>query len=59
MSTKAVLGLRAGQMVVVYGGMLHAGAAYESYNTRVHLYLDVPGITGGYDHYWAPPSACA
>ena len=44
----------AGQMAVVCGDTVHAGAAYDTYNTRVHLYLDTPGVSGGYEHYWTP-----
>lgn len=32
--------MRAGDVVVFEGGVVHAGAAYASENTRVHIYVD-------------------
>lgn len=56
---QTVLTLHAGEMAVVRGDTVHAGAAYQSHNTRVHLYLDVPEIRGGYVHYWTPLLPCS
>ena len=36
--------LGAGDVLVFDGDQPHAGAAYASENTRVHLYLDSPGV---------------
>ena len=38
--------LRAGEVLLFDADVLHAGAAYtESANTRLHVYLDVEGVT--------------
>ena len=36
--------LGAGDVLVFDGDLVHAGAAYEHGNTRLHLYLDVPCV---------------
>jgi ectoine hydroxylase-related dioxygenase (phytanoyl-CoA dioxygenase family) len=37
--------LQKGQVLVFRGDLIHAGAAYESRNVRVHCFLDVPDLT--------------
>lgn len=36
--------LSAGDAVVFRGDLLHAGSSYSSENTRMHVYLDAPGV---------------
>lgn len=36
--------LDAGDVFVFDGDVVHAGAAYDEANTRIHMYLDLPGV---------------
>ena len=44
--------LYAGDVLVFDGDVGHAGADYYVSNTRVHVYLDVPGIERDPDNVW-------
>lgn len=44
--------LSRGDVLLFRGDLLHAGAAYESENTRVHTYLDVPGVKRPKNRTW-------
>jgi hypothetical protein len=43
--------LSKGQFVIFDGDLVHAGAQYEKRNLRVHLYIDVPGVTAANTTY--------
>ena len=47
-----VVALGPGDILVFEGDVAHAGAWYTSLNTRVHLYLDVPGLAREADVTW-------
>ena len=36
--------LEAGDILLFDGDVVHAGAAYAEKNTRLHVYLDLPGV---------------
>ena len=38
------LALQKGDLLAFDGDLVHAGAAYEENNTRIHVYLDVPSV---------------
>ena len=44
--------LAPGQVLVFDGDVVHGGAEYEYSNTRVHMYLEVPGITRRKGYTW-------
>lgn len=44
--------LSRGDILVFRGDVLHAGAAYEKENTRVHTYLDVPNVKRARNRTW-------
>lgn len=46
--------LSVGDVLVFDGDVAHAGAAYCAQNTRVHVYLDVPGVPRERDFTWFP-----
>ena len=50
--TEREIVLRAGDVLVFDGDVAHAGAAYLSANTRVHVYLDVPSVVRDRDYVW-------
>ena len=41
--TKKIINLVRGDVLIFRGDLIHAGAAYETDNVRLHCYLDVPG----------------
>ena len=41
-----------GDVLVFEGDVAHAGASYCARNTRVHVYLDVPGVPRERDFTW-------
>ena len=43
-----------GAIMIFDGDVAHAGASYAGPNTRVHLYLDVPGVARDQDYTWFP-----
>ena len=43
-----------GAILIFDGDIAHAGASYAGPNTRVHLYLDVPGVARDQDYTWFP-----
>ena len=43
-----------GAILMFDGDVAHAGASYAACNTRVHLYLDVPGVDRAQDYTWFP-----
>ena len=49
---KQCVQLFAGDVLVFDGDVLHAGAPYADANTRVHVYLDVPGQERERDYTW-------
>ena len=46
------IALSPGDVLVFEGDVAHAGAAYCVRNTRVHVYLDVPGVPRERDLTW-------
>ena len=47
-----VVPLEPGDVLVFEGDVVHAGAQYASLNTRVHAYLDAPGVERKVNHTW-------
>ena len=43
-----------GAILLFDGDVAHRGASYAARNTRVHLYLDVPGVEREADVTWFP-----
>ena len=39
-----VLMLQPGDMLIFRGDLVHAGAAFDEFNVRIHAYLDVKGV---------------
>lgn len=39
----SVVEMDKGDVLIFHGGLLHAGAAYERSNTRIHMYCDLQG----------------
>jgi len=44
--------LSRGDVLVFRGDLMHAGAAYDRENTRMHLYLDVPAVKRQRNSTW-------
>ena len=44
--------LHPGDLLLFDGDVSHAGASYALSNTRVHVYLDVPGVVRESDAVW-------
>ena len=43
-----------GAILLFDGDVAHAGASYAACNSRVHVYLDVPGVSRDQDYTWFP-----
>ena len=51
-TSDAVYSLNAGDILTFHGDIIHAGASYETSNTRIHIYLDTNEVVRINNKIW-------